>query len=138
MPLKCYIKPNRTRKRVFTAKDCGRIVCYAIDDGAIKQEVFKEVTRCLGDPCQYERIEQIVKALLEALAAILLAIKIARGVAVVIRVLTVLVRRIPLLGAATKRLENVNVAIEDAFLKAKDITGQVKELERIILTKKGE
>jgi hypothetical protein len=136
MPLKCYIKPNRTRKRVFTAKDCGRIVCYAIDDGAIKEEVFKEVSRCLGDPCQYDRIEQIVKWLLEALAAILLSIKIAKTVIVAVRVLVVLVKRIPLANRLLKKTDKSILAIEDAMSKAQDITAKVEELERIINLRK--
>lgn len=33
MPLKCYYKPERKRKRTYTARDVGRIVWYAREDG---------------------------------------------------------------------------------------------------------
>lgn len=55
MPIKCYEKPNRTKKRPFTAKACGRIVCYAIEDGASRKELEEEIDKCLDDGSRRKR-----------------------------------------------------------------------------------
>lgn len=48
MPKVCYYKPNRTRIRVFTAKDVRRIAKYAIDDGAEAVDVLAGVAVFAG------------------------------------------------------------------------------------------
>lgn len=48
MPKVCYYKPNRTRVRVFTAKDVRRIAKYAIDDGANAVDVLAGVAVFAG------------------------------------------------------------------------------------------
>lgn len=47
MPIVCTYKPNRTRRRRFTPRDAGRIVCDVIEQGYAQEEVAREVSRCL-------------------------------------------------------------------------------------------
>lgn len=65
MTMKCYDKPNRKKPRVFTAKDCGRIVCYAIADGANPQDVREAISECLPQQCKYDEILDQLTTLLE-------------------------------------------------------------------------
>lgn len=39
MPVKCFVKPNRTRTRNFSARDAARVMCYAIEQGATRQQI---------------------------------------------------------------------------------------------------
>jgi len=48
MTMVCYNKPNRTKVRVFTAKDVKRISKYALDDGANAFEILAGVGFTLG------------------------------------------------------------------------------------------
>jgi hypothetical protein len=48
MPKVCYYKPNRSKPRVFTAKDVQRIAKYAYDDGANNLEILAGVAVSLG------------------------------------------------------------------------------------------
>lgn len=48
MPIVCVNRPNRTKARVFTAKDVRRIAKYAVDDGADAAEIFAGVGVSLG------------------------------------------------------------------------------------------
>ena len=44
----CYNRPNRTKRRVFTAKDVARIAKYAQEDGADPRNVAVGVISALG------------------------------------------------------------------------------------------
>jgi len=48
MTLKCYDKPNRTKIRVFTARDVHRISRYAMDDGASAVDILAGVAVFTG------------------------------------------------------------------------------------------
>jgi len=48
LTLKCYDKPNRTKIRVFTAKDVHRISKYAMDDGASAVDILAGVAVFTG------------------------------------------------------------------------------------------
>lgn len=41
MPLKCFLKPNRTNVRKFRARDAARVMCYAIEQGATRAQIVK-------------------------------------------------------------------------------------------------
>lgn len=48
MTMVCYNKPNRSKPRVFTAKDVERIARYAINDGADPLDVLVGILRSTG------------------------------------------------------------------------------------------
>jgi len=48
MTLVCYNKPNRSKPRVFTAKDVARIAKYASEDGADPRNIAVMVISALG------------------------------------------------------------------------------------------
>jgi hypothetical protein len=43
VPIVCINRPNRSKARVFTARDVGRIARYAQEDGAIDVEILARV-----------------------------------------------------------------------------------------------
>lgn len=49
---KCIAYPNRTKRRTFTAKDAGRVTCYALRDGSTVEELREELNKCA--PCSDE------------------------------------------------------------------------------------
>lgn len=48
MPKVCYIRPNRTKRRVFTERDVARIAKYAHEDGADPRNIAVGVISALG------------------------------------------------------------------------------------------
>lgn len=48
MPVVCTYKPNRSKRRTFTAKDVARIARYATKDGTSPIEIFGVVAAGLG------------------------------------------------------------------------------------------
>lgn len=48
MTRKCYNKPNRKQPRVFTARDAGRVVAYARNDGANDAELMANIAQAFG------------------------------------------------------------------------------------------
>ena len=56
---KCYVKPGRLRIRGFTANDCARIVCHALERGVTQPEMNDALERCLergsSEDCKEER-----------------------------------------------------------------------------------
>jgi phage terminase Nu1 subunit (DNA packaging protein) len=70
MPKICRYVPNRKKLRVFTAKDVGRIACYALEDGADPAEMRHELQRCLPDDeeCECERAKRLLLIGLAVLA----------------------------------------------------------------------
>jgi hypothetical protein len=48
MPIKCYNKPNRKKPRVYTARDVGRIVAYARNDGASDTLLIAYILQSFG------------------------------------------------------------------------------------------
>jgi len=124
----CFVRPKRSRVRRYSAKDCGRIVCYALAAGESHEDVFDEVKKCLGDPCETERVRAFLKALLELMVAILAAMALARTISAGVLLLARLAARIPLLRPILARAQASAVLIEDAFTNARDITGQAELL----------
>lgn len=72
MPKKCYYKPNRARKRTFTAKDVGRIACASLSDGESRTRIRNEVDKCLRNEkdTDCERLRVAVRNLLPIFAAV--------------------------------------------------------------------
>jgi hypothetical protein len=70
MPRICRYVPVRRTLRVFTAKDVGRIACYALNDGADPAEMRHELQRCLPDDeeCECERAKNLILIGLAVLA----------------------------------------------------------------------
>ena len=48
MPIVCVNRPNRSRKRVFTERDVGRIIAYAREDGADDILLVANILQGLG------------------------------------------------------------------------------------------
>lgn len=66
MPLKCYIKPNRTFARGWTARAAGRAVCAALRNGYSPSELrleFRECVPCTEDRRKSQQAEQALAAL---------------------------------------------------------------------------
>jgi hypothetical protein len=57
MSIKCFYKPNRTKKRVFTEKDAARVFCRVINNSNNLQDsanlFFEELKKC--DPKFFEK-----------------------------------------------------------------------------------
>jgi hypothetical protein len=47
--LRCYVKPNRTVPRAFSAQDAARVCCYAVKAGASKAEIDRRFAIVCGD-----------------------------------------------------------------------------------------
>lgn len=48
MPLKCFFKPQRTKRRVFTAEKIGKIACELMREGSSTlAEIEAEIAKCV-------------------------------------------------------------------------------------------
>lgn len=133
MVTKCYYKPTRTKVRTFTAKDCGRIVCAAIADGVLPDDIEKELEKCLGErdkACEKEK--SLVRSFAAVAGAILtgLAIFTAPGRAVS-RTLAIIRRVFP------RQAKEIDDIIEKGLSEAekterilRDIIRRARDLER--------
>lgn len=74
----------------------------------------------------------MIKLILEAMAAIALALTIARGLMVALRVFRVLLLRIPGVRALLPGMDAAILRIEDSFLKAQDITKNAELISKIV------
>ena len=43
MPIKCYVKPNRTKPRLFSIPDAARIYCEARQNSGLGQDAAREL-----------------------------------------------------------------------------------------------
>lgn len=60
--IKCYVKPNRTSPRHFTAQAAGRIMCYAFRNGATEADMIRRFRiKCKGET--KERANQAEEAI---------------------------------------------------------------------------
>ena len=122
MPVLCRNVQRRNKLRVFTAKDCGRIVCYALEDGADLAELRKEVQRCLGgQDCDCETVKQFVRNVLTIFAGVALLIGVKSHVGRALRTLIRLALKSPneserLLARETlKSLDDLTDSAESAL-----------------------
>lgn len=62
--IKCYVKPNRTEERRFTAQDAARIMCYAFKGGASEQEIVRRFRiHCRGEARGRDRAQMAEEAI---------------------------------------------------------------------------
>lgn len=83
MPIVCFNRPNRTRKRTFTARDVGRIACQAVKAGVPPSEIVKELEECLGEQlCDKERVRQQLRSYLQSTAAFFDLLSVLAGIVI--------------------------------------------------------
>lgn len=95
-PNKCYYKPKRLKDRPFTARDAGRIICYAQrSGGATRDEIVRAAQDrgCWPAESDCEKLRQNVRTALELATAILAALLIPQSA--VVRALVLLARFLP-------------------------------------------
>lgn len=136
MPKVCINRPNRTRKRVFTARDCGRIARYAFDDGADRIEIMTRVAKGLGVSSNICRIRNAINVLLDIrviVAEILISTGGASLLAAVISILSSpLIKRIPVLGTRLILLLAILVNIQKIIDTVNAAIDQIGFLETLI------
>lgn len=120
MPIVCINRPNRSERRVWTARKVGQVCGYALREGATQTELASELEECLGLPeqCDCALIRELIEGLLSALAAAILILGAPRGIVIrsFIELVRILVRRIPALAgllAYLQRLETARNLLEE-------------------------
>ena len=62
--IKCYVKPNRTEDRKFTAQDAARIMCYAFKGGASEADMVRRFRiTCKGETQQKDKAQAAEEAI---------------------------------------------------------------------------
>jgi len=116
-------RPRRSKPRVYTAADVGRIACYAIADGADPAEVSKALKKCA--PCQCEDDETTLLALAAALG--LAGLLVGAFLPVLTSVTaSALVRGLVRIGVGKKLLDG----LLDAEVKLSEYTGGAAKFEK--------
>lgn len=125
--IKCFRKPRRSEPRLFTAKDCSRIVCRAIQQGVSEPEMVDELSNCLSlasEECQEERkqIEQVAEFALSLIQSNNVELKtialIGSVVELAVKTLARVARFIPGAGRfASIPLETAARATRDAVVR---------------------
>jgi hypothetical protein len=126
MPIVCYRKPNRTKARRYTAKDAGRIICYARKNGYSQAEIVREAGKCLDDFCDCERVKQNLRTLLELLAGALIVFAIPETLvfAWLLRITGAVGRYLP----AAARLQGLLEQMPAAVAKLRQVESELKLL----------
>ena len=138
MPTVCYFKPIRSQPRYFSGRDAARVFCSAVEHGASPRTIIDEIhKKCASDPCEREKVRAHARAILEAEAVIRVALAITIGVSAALLValgaVLYVIRRIPGMRLLLRRLDGSILRMEDALLKAKDITGHARVIEETTL-----
>lgn len=120
MPLKCTIRPNRTKRRVFTAKDAGRIACEALKDGALLADLRKEVQRCV--PCEDD--EKNRNRLMEMLAANTAALQVALTI---VAAMLIAMNGLLIAGRFIPQLRLVSIAARALFSRVAAAETQISQ-----------
>lgn len=128
MPIVCINRPNRTRKRRYTEKDAGRIVCRVVSQGGDREKLVQEIEKCL-ELCDKEKIRQKVEQLLQAAIAlsILLGALIGAG-----GLIAAILLRIPLGYLLLPLLRRLLPDPTKAIQKGIEIEGIAKEIFEIL------
>jgi len=121
MPKVCIERPNRTKARVYTAKDVGRIICYAIADGATIQEIRDAAEECMGEQedCECDRLKQLIQNLNLLLEAVGLALSLLAGVKA-LRTILVKGRKALEAKGAAKEAKELDDFIEGDFKRIEE------------------
>lgn len=128
MPIVCINRPNRRKRRLYSEKDAGRIVCRVVSQGGDREKLVQEIEKCL-DLCDKEKIRQKVEQLLQAAIALSILLGALVGLSTA---LAAFILRIPL-GALLLRL--LQKALPDptkAIQKGIEIEGIAKEILELL------
>lgn len=128
MPIVCINRPNRRKRRLYSEKDAGRIVCRVVSQGGDRAKLVQEIEKCL-DLCDKEKIRQKVEQLLQAAIAlsILLGGLIGAG-----GVIAAILLRIPLGYLLLPLLRRLLPDPTKAIQKGIEIEGIAKEIFDIL------
>lgn len=106
MPLKCFLKPNRTKPRRWSAKTVGQVYCVALRDGVPRVDLEREIRKCVEPDSK--RDSEAAEALAVAEQALLQnnqlldadadSLQRFMGIPVVNAVVLRLISRIPIVG----------------------------------------
>lgn len=134
MPLVCYERPNRTTRRVWTAKKVGQVCEYALREGSTPSELKEELEDCLGigEQCDCALIRDLIGGLLAVLASIFIIVGGRQGpiLLALLRLLRRLVRRIPALAGLLAYLERQQRQLE-LLREVERIARRIAELVRL-------
>lgn len=131
MPQYCFNKPNRLLPRRYSARDAGRIICYARRGGATLKEILAEAESygCVApeERCDCERINSVLTEVLEALATLAVFLLIPQ--ALVVRLSLPIVRLVarflpglsPLVAQLTAELASAQGALGRAVSMVKGL-----------------
>jgi len=131
MVLVCYDRPNRTKPRRYSGRDAGRIICYAMENGASLKEINQAARdRGCGDVFDDEcakvkvRVREMLELALAVLAAILLSLTAAGRI---VRIaLPFLSRYLPARVVRALQLERLGTVIEGEFRRVDDLASEIK------------
>lgn len=134
MPRVCYERPNRSQPRRYSAKDAGRIICYARKYGATYGEIIAESRRrgCVGlEACDCEEVKNFVQTVLELAAGAVLAILVPESLLgrIAFPVLRQIARLLP--GGSVARL----VAAIDSLGQSKLLLAEIEAETRKLLAR---
>lgn len=135
MPIVCHPRPNRTVKRHFTAKACGRVVCAAVEFGESRQEIRDEIEKCIGDEdARRSRCDcqQLITILTDAAEIILGVIVVVLALRFLPQVLAGFVRAVPLFLPLAARL--ALPAMRTASLQLPTL-GRTLEAEYVVISR---
>lgn len=119
--LKCYYKPFRRVKRTFNAKSAARVVCAALADGATKQEIRQEMSRCLvcsEDDQQKRALDQAIEAV--AASSSMLATMIS-----LIGVMIAVIAAVQLVGRFVPQARLALLVLRPAFTRVEGFLGTI-------------
>lgn len=128
MPIVCINRPNRRKRRLYSEKDAGRIVCRVVSQGGDREKLVQEIEKCL-DLCDKEKIRQKVEQLLQAAIALSILLGALIGVAGTI---TAILLRIPLGYLLLPILRRLLPDPTKAIQKGIEIEGIAKEIFDIL------
>lgn len=127
MPRVCFYRPNRTFPRHYTARDAGRIICYARQNGATYGEILDAARErgCLEDQdCDCVEFKRFIETFLEALAGALIALALPETLLLRLALpgLRVLAKLLP--GSTVAQL----VRAIEGLTETKAVLGELKAL----------
>lgn len=137
----CLTRPNRSRPRLYTAKDVARIYCKAISQGVSRSDIEREIgERCPPDrtgECTCAQLLAELKQYLEMAAYVLEILALVVPIARVIRLLITAARvannaRLEQDGeAAAKQLEDLSSQrpiIEGEFQRIDSLADEIARM----------
>lgn len=122
----CIYRPARKEGvRRYTARDAGRVVCYALEHES-KEAVRKEVEKCLELDKECERERSLLRKILEIAEFIAAILVILSAISKLAKILAYLRRWLP--APIRKRLEGAIIRGETLEGEWKVIVEEAKEL----------